>query len=195
MTRAAPTPQPDPPTGEQAVSEYGLWIKQKALHIHSLMPWADVEELIQWGVVALLEARERFDPSRGRPFAPFAKQRIRGEMLDSLRREGNQARRVARSPGVVADNTIGESSAYTNPLDALLQTVDEHLIAEAVAQLTERQQLVLSLFYVEELNNLEVAQVLEVSEAYVSQARKKALNRLRSTLESVYPSFSEGSEV
>lgn len=183
MNKTATTQPVEPPTSEEAVQEYGFWIKRKALYIHSHMPWSDVEELIQWGVVALLECRERFDPSRGRPFAAYAKKRIRGAMLDSLRREGNQSRRVARSPGLVTDNTVGEFSASDNPLNMLLEQAEQSSVVRAVAQLTQRQQLVLQLFYVEGLNNREIAQVLEVSQSYVSQTRRRSLDLLFEILE------------
>lgn len=194
MNRPTPANRFPTPTTDEAVEEYGVWIKRKALHIHDLMPWADVEELIQWGVVALLEARERFDPTRGSPFAPFAKQRIRGAMLDSLRREGNHARRVSRSPSVVADNTLGQSALSDNPLNALLQQAEQPAMAEAIAQLTQRQQMVLHLFFVEELNNREIAEVLKVSQPYVSKTRHRALDRLLEILEPTHSVPSEGEQ-
>ncbi|HYW76225.1 MAG TPA: sigma-70 family RNA polymerase sigma factor [Gammaproteobacteria bacterium] len=170
------------PTPEQAVERYGLWIKRTALHLTNMMPWADVDELIQWGVLGLLEARERFDPSRGKAFGAFAERRIRGAMLDSLRRDGNQARRVNRAPDAVMANTIGQSQAYSDPLESVLRQGNTTAIAAAAANLSERQQLILQLFFVEGLNNREIAQVLEVSEAYVSKTRKTALERIASQL-------------
>lgn len=172
------------PTPDEVVERYGLWIKRTALHLANMMPWADVDELIQWGVLGLLEARERFDPTRGKAFGAFAERRIRGAMLDSLRRDGNQARRVNRAPDAVMANTIGQSRAYTDPLESVLQQGNWAAIAEAAANLSERQQLILQLFFVEGLNNREIAQVLEVSEAYVSKARKTGLQRIASYLNS-----------
>lgn len=166
------------PTAEEAVEQYALWIKRTALHLHSTMPWADVEELIQWGTLGLLEARERFDPSRGKPFAAFAARRIRGSMIDSLRREGNQARRVNRQPSTISENTVGHSPDYDDPMQILLKNNNQDVIARAITQLTERQQIILQLFFVDEHNNREIARALEVSEAYVSKTRRSALKRI-----------------
>lgn len=183
MHEAAPA-QAEVPTPQDAVTRYGLWIKRTALHLVNLMPWADVEELIQWGIVGLLEARERFDPSRGTPFGAYAERRVRGAMLDSLRRDGNQARRLNKASDVVMDNTLGQSAAYADPLEGLLQHADKLAIAQAIAALPERQQLILQLFFVEEFNNREIAQVLNVSEAYISKTRRLALQHLVDLLES-----------
>lgn len=179
MREVAPSPsEAEVPTAQDAVSRYGLWIKRTALHMVNLMPWAEVEELVQWGIVGLLEARERFDPSRGTPFAAFAERRVRGAMLDSLRRDGNQARRLNKASDIIMNNTLGQSEAYADPLEGLLQYADQTAIAEAIATLPERQQLILQLFFVEELNNREIARVLNVSEAYISQTRRRALRNV-----------------
>lgn len=170
------------PTPEDAVERYGLWIKRTALHMNNLMPWAEIDELVQWGVVGLLEARERFDPSRGKPFSAFATRRIRGAMIDSLRRDGNQARRVTKAPDAVMDSTVGQSEFYTDPLQSLLKDADQAQVAAALADLPERQKLVLQLFFVEGLNNREIAHVLEVSEAYASKARKAGLQSIAKRL-------------
>jgi RNA polymerase sigma factor (sigma-70 family) len=174
-SQAAPIERPDP---QEAVERYGLWIKRTALYFVNRMPWADVDELIQWGVVGLLEARERFDPSRGAQFGAYAERRIRGAMLDSLRRDGNQARRVNKEPDAILENTIGRSADEEDPVEHLLRHANDGLIAQAVKTLSERQQLILQLFFVEELNNREIAQALDVSEAYVSKTRSRTLAKL-----------------
>jgi len=46
----------------------------------------DYEDLVQAAIIGLLEAEERFDPSRGVPFRAFAKKRVTGAMQDELRR-------------------------------------------------------------------------------------------------------------
>lgn len=165
------------------VDQYGLWIKREALHIHATMPWAEVDELIQWGAIALLEALPRFDAGRGKPLEHFLRPRIRGAMLDSLRREGSHARRIKTHPEVVTERTMGGGADSVDPLDELLEFSDAQALERAVAQLGEQQQLVLQLFYVEEFNNKEIAKVLRVSESYASRLRRLALARLRRVLE------------
>lgn len=50
-----------------------------------LPPSVDVDDLIGAGCIGLIEAIERFDPSRGVPFEPYARHRVHGAMLDALR--------------------------------------------------------------------------------------------------------------
>lgn len=169
----------------EAVSEYGLWIKREALRTQARMPWADVDDLIQWGTVALLESFGRFDASRGKPFEHFVKPRIRGAMLDSLRRDGNDARRACREPELLNERTNGSASASADPLDALVASTDAAVISEAAESLPEKQQRVLQLYYVEGFNNREVSRVLGVSESYVSRLHHEALEKLRSAIASL----------
>lgn len=170
------------PPRPEFLDQYGLWIKREALHIHATMPWAEVDELIQWGAVALLEAMPRFDAGRGKPLEHFLRPRIRGAMLDSLRREGSHARRIKAHPEVVTESTLGAAADSGDPLDDLLVFSDAQALERATAQLDEQQQLVLQLFYVEEFNNKEIAGVLRVSESYASRLRRLALARLKRAL-------------
>ena len=79
---------------EELRKMYGGWIKRAALMLKYRMPWADLDELIQSGAVGMLEALKRFNPTYGVEFKVFASRRIRGAMIDGLRREG--ALRVRR---------------------------------------------------------------------------------------------------
>lgn len=47
--------------------------------------WLEIEELLAWGIAGLLEAAERYDPTRGATFATFAYHRIRGAIQDGIR--------------------------------------------------------------------------------------------------------------
>ena len=57
------------------------------------------------------------------------------------------------------------------------------LLKEALRQLPEREALVIQLYYVEELNVFEIAEVLEVSTGRVSQIKKSAVTQLRQFIE------------
>ncbi|HEX7326816.1 MAG TPA: sigma-70 family RNA polymerase sigma factor [Rhodanobacteraceae bacterium] len=162
-----------------AVKQYGLWIKREALLIRASMPWADADDLIQWGTLALLEAMQRFDPARGRPLGVFARPRIRGAMLDSLRRDGNTARHVAQAPSLVAERTTGQSDTFGDPLDVIAEMADSARIASAVKTLPERQQQVLQLVYVDGCNNREVARILGVSDSYATRVRRQAIENVQ----------------
>ena len=57
------------------------------------------------------------------------------------------------------------------------------VLAEGISQLKENEQLVVSLYYIDELNMRQIAQVLEVSEPRVSQIHTNAIKKLRKYME------------
>lgn len=179
------------PTSAEAIERYGLWIKRTAMRVCSLMPWADEKDLVQCGVLAVMESLQHFDPSRGTEFKKFACARIRGAMIDSMRHEGAHERRLTRSPADVIASAVAQSRYYDDPLEVLSRSADRELLLEAIKTLPERERLVIHLFYVEELNNREIAQALGVSEAYASKVRTSALARLGERLKSFYETGKE----
>jgi RNA polymerase sigma factor for flagellar operon FliA len=206
-------------------------VNRIAHHMASrLPPNVQVDDLIQAGMIGLLEASSRFDPECGANFTTFAEIRIRGAMLDELRRGDwiprsvhRKAREVAQAIGEVecdkcapaTDREVAEKlgvsiNEYHETLTELsgqkLLSVEELLeaggtvssadegspeclvandelvgrLADAIGALPEREQLILSLYYDEELNLREIGAVLGVSESRVSQLRSQATLRLRS---------------
>jgi RNA polymerase sigma factor FliA len=74
------------------VDEHGALVRRIAWHVHGRMSTAiEVEDLIQIGLVALVEAAQGFE-DRGLPFLPYAQTRIRGAMVDALRRDARMGR-------------------------------------------------------------------------------------------------------
>jgi len=217
----------------------------------------DLEDLVNAGVIGLLEASRSFDSSKSAQFKTFAKFRIRGAILDSLReldwgsrlmrRRGREiaeatARlegRLGRKPAeaeiakemqldlehyrkIVAqlDNLhiTGQQVVRTednsetvdliesapdlddpNPFDLCLKGEMKSHLAEAIGKLTEREQLILSLYYREELTMKEIAKVVGVALSRVSQIKEAAIVKLRKALAHVQerqpaePSELEGS--
>jgi len=166
---------------DEAVELYGGWIKQVALHVKARMPWAELDELIQWGVVGMLEARERFQPDKGQSFKAFVTKRVRGAMLDGLRREGTHQRHRNEASQEMAG--VGEPAAPDDPLREVIRHDDRERLAGALDRLTERRRLVLALYYYEGMNNREIARVLGVSEARASVLRRRALEDLARLLD------------
>jgi RNA polymerase sigma factor for flagellar operon FliA len=225
--------RPDP---RQLIESHGALVKRIAHHLAGRLPSSvSVEDLVQSGMIGLLEAASNFDPGRGASFETFAGIRIRGAMLDEVRRGDwsprsvhRNARRVAeairgvemrnggdagdaavaRELGVSLDeyhamlqDTVGSRLFSLDELlegeggaDALLKgpaddpaadATRERLaraIGEEIGRLPERERLVLSLYYDEELNLKEIGLVLEVSESRVSQILSQATKRLRARL-------------
>lgn len=170
---AEPAAAPD--TGALATL-YGTWIKRKALLLKARMPWAELDELLQWGAIGMLEAMSRYDTSHGVSFEAFAARRIRGAMIDGLRREGALRRGESCLDAEAVD--LAALSGGTSPADplALLLRADHRVQLEAALKtLPALEYRVLALHFYDEMNNREIAAILEISEGYASRLRKRAL--------------------
>lgn len=158
---------------------YGNWIKRVALLLKVRMPWADLEELLQWGAIGMMEASQRFNISHGTSFQAFATQRIRGAMIDGLRREGSHRRgQVVLDIEAIDTSTYQQSKGPEDPMAILSRQDDRTLLAQALRTLPDLEYKILALHFYEELNNREIASVLDISEGYASRLRKRALEGL-----------------
>lgn len=227
---------------ERLVVAYAPLVKYVAGRLSSGLP-AHVEEadLISYGLKGLLAAIERFDLGREVKFETYAITRIRGEIIDELRKLDWVPRSVrARAREIERANTKLEARLQRAPTDeevateleisveefhesllqistssivaldelwsvsdsgdqvSLLETLPDRgapdpqavlddgemraQIAEAIAALPEREQLVIALYYYENLTLREIGEVLNVTESRVSQLHTKAVLRLRSKL-------------
>lgn len=211
-------------------------VKRIAFHLMGRLPDSVlVDDLIQAGMLGLLEAVKNYDTSQGASFDTYAGIRIRGSMLDEVRRSDwtprsvhKKARMVSEAIKAVEFNTGREArdtdiaeyleigieeynhilqdsvgcktlsveqltefgdSVFTDkhtelsePIDVLGNEDFKQALAKAITQLPEREQLVVSLYYDEELNLREIGEVLNVSESRVSQISSQAMLRLRARL-------------
>ncbi len=215
------------------VREYASLVKRIAHHLISRLPSSvQPDDLIQSGMIGLLEAASKYDPGKGASFETYAGIRIRGSMVDEIRkgdwvprsvhrnvrsvtaamkslegRLGRDAtdREIANEMGVTLAEFFsimkdaagsrlfsfeeipmtgeqGVVSNTPNPLDQVQKRDFQRSLAEAIGKLPEREQLVLSLYYDDELNLKEIGEVLGVSESRVSQIHTQAALRLRSKL-------------
>lgn len=74
-------------TMDEVVKQYSPVVKKIALHLYSRLPKSVVlEDLIQAGMIGLIEAHQRYDDTNTASFETFASTRIRGAMIDELRR-------------------------------------------------------------------------------------------------------------
>tara|TARA_R110002072_G_scaffold31735_18_gene97734 strand:- start:51319 stop:52044 length:726 start_codon:yes stop_codon:yes gene_type:complete len=221
-------------TPEALVRSYAPLVKRIAHHMVARMPSSvQPDDLIQSGMIGLLEASSKYDPGKGASFETYAGIRIRGAMLDEIRKGDWVPRSVHRNVREVgktmkllenklgrdaSDREVAEAMDMTlseyfdilkdaqgsklfsfeeipgsgepgiqsdspNPMDQIQKRDFQRCLAEAISTLPEREQLVLSLYYDDELNLREVGEVLGVSESRVSQIHSQAALRLRSKLE------------
>ena len=205
-----------------------------------LPPSISRDELISAGVVGLVDALGKFDADMGIQFRTYAEHRIKGAMLDELRkmdwvprsvRKATQRieeailsleSRLGREPEdfeiakelgleidayfemirkgagigllcldeILSEKSTTKYSLYasdtTTPLDTLKTEELKKCIAQAISRLSEKEQLVISLYYYEELTLKEIAGVLNLTESRVCQIHAKAIVRLRAKLRAYF---------
>lgn len=221
---------------DELIMQYAPLVKRIAYHLlNRLTDAVQLDDLIQSGMLGLLDALKNFDSGQGASFETYAGIRIRGAMLDDVRRSDwtprsvhKKWRMVTEAIRMIENNTgrearaeeIGEflgipveeyhriledsSSCRVFSIEELAESGDHYLdkaanfageplddlsreglqnaLAEAISGLPERERLVLSLYYDEELNLREIGEVLNISESRVSQISSQAVLRLRSRL-------------
>jgi RNA polymerase sigma factor FliA len=224
---------------EEVVYEYAPLVKRIAHHLAGRLPASvQVDDLVQVGMIGLLDAARSFSDAFGASFATYASTRVRGAMLDEVRRldwtprsvhrkarqaaeairtienrEGREARdiEVAQAMGIslreyndIAADAVGcklvtmenaESIADDEPESGSDQVLSDQGplkeleeegfrqgLVDAIEGLPEREKLVMSLYYDEELNLREIGSILGVSESRVCQIHGQSLIRLRARL-------------
>ena len=233
----------DKRTRDRLILTYAPLVKYVAGRLGSGLPaHVDEGDLVSYGLLGLIGAIERFDPSRDIKFETYAISRIKGAIIDELRsldwvprsvrsraREIERAvaeleKKLMRAPtdeeisakiGISVDeldtslteisrssiaaldelwtvNSSGgdqvalidtiEDTEGPEPQSALAQTEQKEALADAISRLPEREKLVVTLYYYEELTLREIGEVLGVTESRVSQLHTKAILRLKARL-------------
>lgn len=223
-------------TQENLISRYAPMVKRIAHHLLGRLPKSvQLDDLIQSGMIGLLEAAGRYDTTKGASFETYAGIRIRGTMLDEVRKNDWVPRSVYRNSRKIAEvskqlenrlgrdvrdheiaeemgvsldeyhqmlNDLNSSQIYgfddlgvpeesfdigiegtmQTPLEGVQQQKFYKSLLKCIESLPDREKLVLSLYYDEELNLKEIGNVLEVSESRVCQIHSQAMLRLRSRI-------------
>ena len=211
-------------------------VRKIAWHMHGRVKSAvEIEDLIQIGMYGLVTAAQNYVVKEGVSFASYAGIRIRGEIVDHLRRNSNLCRttiqmqqkynasfeklsrqlqrepknsEIAKDIGLEAseldnweqafaanthqslDSVYDEFSIWfasndQSPEDELSDTELRENLVEALKTLPEREAMLVQLYYVEELNVYEIAEVLEITTGRVSQIKKSAISRLREFIQKI----------
>jgi RNA polymerase sigma factor for flagellar operon FliA len=228
---------------EQLILHYSPLVKYVASRVATGLP-ANVEQadLVSYGIFGLIDALEKFDPSRQIKFETYAIPRIRGAILDELRsldwvprsvrfkaREVERAHaelegRLGRTPteaevaehlglsleelhdtltqisfasvtaleevipgsedrseGVSLIETLADLGA-ADPTAGVEQTEARAMLATAIDSLSEREKIVITLYYFEGMTLAEIGEVLGVTESRICQIHTKAVRELRGRL-------------
>ena len=221
---------------EELIMEYLDLVKYQAGRINTYVPdRIELEDLESYGIIGLIDAIEKFDPKRGYKFNSYAQKRIKGEIIDQLRKLDwlphslrqkakiikNKSRelesKLNRNPKI--DELVDELDFSKSQITKVLKKLEESqwvsiyselngkslidwlpsskvnkpqkvldkknatkILKKAIENLSDKQKLVVSLIYYEELTQKEVAEVMELSPARISQIHKKAVYRLRGYL-------------
>lgn len=141
------------------------------------MPWTEVDDLTQQGIMTALELRMSWDETRNVPFPLYVKPRVFGSMIDMLRQVGSIARNSYAVGRELAPD-LAEPMTERDALDIIVQSEDTEKLAAEIGNLAYDEKTIISLFYFEELSNREIAVVMKISEASSTRLRQKALANL-----------------
>lgn len=227
---------------EAVIVRHSAFVRRIAQNLLARLPDnVQLDDLIQAGMMGLLEAYKNFDADKGASFETYASIRIRGSMLDEIRRGDWVPRSVYRNSRRISeairnienatgrdardidvaeqlqlplreyhrmlqaanniriyafdeiglkDDLISEglsicSDALLEPFDRLQQEDVKKNLLQCIATLPEKERLVLTLYYEEELNLKQIGEVLGVSESRVSQIHSQATKKLQTRLKAL----------
>jgi len=220
------------------LEKHTVLVKRIAYHLMARLPASVlVDDLIQSGMIGLFEAENNFDSNKGASFETFAGIRIRGAMLDEIRRGDWTPRSVHRNSRLISEAiksleaqfgrdvsdievaekldislneyhhilsevssgkiigfedlgisedvyNIDDEDQPKDPYQNIEKDFFKKALSQCISTLPERESLVLSLYYDEELNLREIGQVIDVSESRVSQIHSQAMHRLKARMQS-----------
>lgn len=142
----------------------------------------DTMELIQEGMVGLLEAAENYDYTRGVAFSVFASFRIKGSMVDYLKKSNSGALYLEGDLG--SGLTLGETltSAHASPTELAERQLLHEKVTQALGRLPEKEQQVITGMYLEDKTAQSVADAIDISLGHVYRLQKKGVRRIRGML-------------
>ena len=221
------------PDVEKLVSDNMALVRKIAWHMHGRVRNAvEIDDLLQVGYFGLVTAAQKYSKKEGASFASYAVIRIKGSIVDYLRKSSNLCRttiqmqqktklaeaqlrsslhrdptkiEIAEKLGLTIEEfqdwdvafsanvhqsldsvydeySIWFASKNNNPEEALNDSQLKATLKGALSKLPKREAMVIQLYYVEELNVYEIADVLEITTGRVSQIKKSAVALLRNSL-------------
>ena len=221
------------PNVQNLVKDNVNLVKKIAWHLHGrVSAIIEIEDLIQIGMLGLINAAQNYTPQNDASFSSYANIRIKGEILDYLRKNSNLCRttikmkkisekaslslrhkfgrepnntEIAKEIGMTSEKYYEWTQAFeANVIRSLDDSYDEYsqwfvakdmnpeenmnhqelknLLKASLAKLEGKEALIIQLYFVEELNIYEIAEVMSVSTGRVSQIKTSAIKRIRESL-------------
>jgi RNA polymerase sigma factor FliA len=225
---------------ETLIREFGPLVKYIADRLAmQLPPGVSREDLISAGILGLNEAIDRFEPEKNVKFKTYASYRIKGAMVDEVRKMGWASRSVIRDhqrieaardalkkkkereprdievaeylgvtlesyhkmlwqtrrislvsldevlPDGGSSRIEGQASPEMSQFDALTLKQMKMMIAREISSLSRNEQVIISLYYFEELTLKEIGAVLDLTESRISQIHAKVLSKFRIRLQTM----------
>ena len=221
------------PNTYQLINDNTNLVKKISWYLHGRVnSIIDIEDIIQIGMLGLISAAQNYVPQKNASFASYASIRIKGEILDYLRKSSNLDRttilikknserainhlrnRLGREPleneianelGMSTEKYLEWSHAFeasvtksledtyddysswfsTNDLNPEEHVNDAELrshLKETLKNLEGKEALIIQLYFVEELNIYEIAEIMEVTTGRVSQIKTSAIKKIRDQL-------------
>lgn len=192
-------------TRKELVIENLPLVRKVASRIYSRIPEGVVEfeDLVNTGVIGLIKAIDNYDSKKAK-FSTYAYIKIRGEILDYLRKldflprsvreklkngAASEIREEVISLISIEEKLFGNSERYSlkdvisseepEPEELLLKEDAKRILSSAISKLSDKEQLVLQLIFVEELDLKSISEILGVSVSRVSQIKTGALKKLK----------------
>lgn len=217
---------------EALVNDYDKLVRKIAYRVLRRLPEdqisVELDDLINIGMLGLFDADSKYDPEAGQSFESFAEFRIRGAMLDELRKrdffprrlraKANKLQRTEQKLRAELGREPSDEEIYTrmeltleqyqklrretlpysfvdqsdptiqlrdnsqSPYQAVFELERHHVLVDALERLSDREQLILDLYFNQEFAQREIAQLLELTEGRISQIKSAALKKLRTML-------------
>lgn len=221
---------------QELTLRYLYIVKAIAVQMHNVYTGSlQIEDIMNEGAIAIMKGLDRYDPDKDNKFETFISRRIRGMIIDLVRKHDWMPRNYRKQNRSIEDarihlmNVLGRMptneeiashlqmdvkkcrkiqrmSTMMNvlSLDMVMNEEDDHqllqpqsgdvssqpehaflrgeaagVLTEAIQHLNEKETTVISLYYVEELNMSQIAQVMQVSEPRISQIHSAAIRKLR----------------
>ena len=218
------------PNINQLIHDHRNLVKKISWHLHGRVnSIIEIDDVIQLGMVGLINAAQNYIPQKDASFTSYASIRIKGEILDYLRKSSNLDRttitikknsekashllrnKLGREPynyeiadelGISTEKYFEWSNAFEagvnksldelyddysswfvtsalNPEETINDTELRNNLKKVLGKLEGKEALIIQLYFVEELNIYEIAEVMEVSTGRVSQIKTSAIKRIR----------------